>query len=1409
MKRIVPEWKSLFPQIKQKIQASRARDTSGWPDEEEEEEAVFLDASPAMTFRGSCAPGYLRCLAVHSSSYSRVAVGFLWGHALEQHRMEAWVETEEREMSRFGSFPLEGGYLVERLLFVPGQRLFVGYCSDVALRLYGDLKQQVGLLQRAACPGSVTSMHYSQETGEVVTGGVGLIAFWGFWPRPQQPIGVTRLLDWSCCSLRRDTFVRGLATERQSLSLFALCGAAVRAFDCLTKQETRAFAGASRGTLLCCAPCAAQRHLYTGDSAGCVQVWSWDTRGLLQEFRAHARAVTGLLLPPAAGTCLTASADGWVREWSRAGELLRQLLAEPAGVAQLLPLGEDRFVCASPCAFSVWSLPGICRLFNATGCPLRRISRVQCGPGRARLLAVTQDGGVRLLCPVTGQMVLLSWPFLLLEEALDYAYDPGREELFVATGSADVLVLDAARCPCPAKHFLSTSGEREDGVLCLEAVTSPGEPCLVLGGHRNGRVSLLSPPRRHALARKAHDGAVVQMSSLPGGRQAQLCCYGTDHLLSLWRVSWVRRRADLLPLARIRCSRPLLYTRLLPGQVCAVTRDHALLFLGPTGRAVEPERAGAPPITSLDYCAALGLVVTAGPEGTVELWDSAATLLAEITLGARLSQVCFANPRGDLLANVNGNTYLLPSLRFLPPRYLGALLGQEGQDDAVEDPLPFRPVPLEDAQVTVLPRYHLESLGGDAAPRPGAEPAPVGPGISSKPERPRKRSRISLQRQKEAQASPKTGTAREPDSRPGVVPEPAGQAPVGEEAVLGSIVLPTSQPQPQTPCMTPVLPEWPIAPDGFIPNSVIRGWGRRDGDTPDPDREESRSFLRHLQDLRETRSESSDTLLLGDSKRKRREQALKGRKGARPGPGIEVQGLELELPVEEDLLTQIANSPWLSTKPQVIDLESVVGALLRCMAQSCVSVYQRCASALLRLCQAYAIPPHLRDRVQASLLGHTQPEEPDWRRLEGWRSLDLLSLLSASVLPHQARALLDPQAAVRALVRQLLSKAAMISEKTVLLRRLETMRTALPPFPSQLLQQVQDNLTEQLELAVPQDAGLAPSERAASPTDAPDRTSSRILSGTPVPPSLRQRPDMPEMMDIPGDTTSVPREEQGRADSGAGWKAAPQPVRTAPRGRAVTKDDTSTRVKSPARTQRRGRRREEGVREARAGPAPLPCQGGLGDDPTALRVYVTRVRSRRRRALPSPREEGEEEEGGRVKAAPPPTPCDAAWPQGSRAGPSCLRWGGQEGDPETWRDSLYKLISRYGFRSPKVQKGAGWSLDSVPTVSRAPPRPPPLRPPARDPTPGQRVLWKVGLRDPRERPPARFQHELPLPWRLSALTLDPEGESDYGRLELDWATGQGGALQDLPPLRLPPLTPAPRRAVGTPQSALCTPEQRR
>ncbi|KAK6295666.1 hypothetical protein J4Q44_G00333790 [Coregonus suidteri] len=52
---------------------------------------------------------------------------------------------------------------------------------------------------------------------------------------------------------------------------------------------------------------------------------------------------------------------------------------------------------------------------------------------------------------------------------------------------------------------------------------------------------------------------------------------------------------------------------------------------------------------------------------------------------------------------------------------------------------------------------------------------------------------------------------------------------------------------------------------------------------------------------------------------------------------------------------------------------------------------------------------------------------------------------------------------------------------------------------------------------------------------------------------------------------------------------------------------------------------------------------------------------------------------------------------------------------------------------------------------------------------GQRVVRKIQLRESSlEKPPSQFHHGLPLPWQLNSHTMDPSGESMYGRLEVDW-----------------------------------------
>lgn len=466
----------------------------------------------------------------------------------------------------------------------------------------------------------------------------------------------------------------------------------------------------------------------------CSQVWSRDTRSLLQEFRAHTRSVSTVLLRPSTHTLLTSSPDGWVKEWSCSGDLVLKLfLDDPGGVRNLWPLGEHHILCHSPSSFSVWKLQNLYRMFNEPGCGMQLLRRVESGRGRAQLLAVSQDSIARLISPASGELLLLSWPFLLLDRALGFAYNPGRKELFVASGAPEVLVLDMALCPCPAKRILRTSRDQDqdDSVMCLEAVMLESAkwvggdppPCLVFSGHRNGKLQLISPLRLHCPPRKAHGGAILQMSSLSGPRP-QLCCYGSDKQLSVWEVvvEMGECHVEVAPLARVSCTSGLVLSRLLSGLVFAVSPNYSLLLFSlPGGGCLRMERNPTTIISCLDNCAALGLVAVSGPVGTVEVWETRGTQLAEIRLGTPVSQVCFANTRGDLLACFGGSICIISGLRYLPVRLLKQVLDLAPTDDMLEDPTPFLPRSQSCYDICKVPRLFLKP--GQATPELNEAPA--------------------------------------------------------------------------------------------------------------------------------------------------------------------------------------------------------------------------------------------------------------------------------------------------------------------------------------------------------------------------------------------------------------------------------------------------------------------------------------------------------------------------------------------------------------------------------------------------------------------------------------------------------------------------------------------------------------
>uniref|UniRef100_A0A8C4WP71 WD repeat-containing protein 87 n=1 Tax=Gopherus evgoodei TaxID=1825980 RepID=A0A8C4WP71_9SAUR len=921
------------------------------------------------------------------------------------------------------------------LSYVPSLRLLATYCDDLHLRLFGDHSQGLPLLTAVRCPHSVTSMCYNPETGELVTGAIGAISFWAFSPGPVPGLGIS----WAV-SVAGGEFVHCLSVERDVRALVALCENTIRLYDCQRRAEIQAFQLSPGISLTCCSTHGPQGHLYVGDLAGHVKLWSLETGRQEQQFKAHLSAVTSVVCRPAVHTLLTASLDGLLKEWGLGTcELLRRLdVGEP--VFQLRFVTERMFYCRSQHGFSLRTLHNFYQLFSAPGSGLRRLARVPCGPGRARILATTEDGVTRFLSSVTGELLLLTWPFHRLEKALDYAYDPEREELVVTVGTADVYVLDTTICPSPAKYVVCTTENRDDKVLCLAFCrlglgTQPSG--FVFSGHRSGHVRLVSQHAHSLAERQIHKGGVGALCSLSACGDLSyhspesnfLCSYGTDERIVLSDVGLTGSELELRPLVVIPSTGCQIQSLLLvPGYLCALTEQNRLrLWRQATlvPRKINPYWLETCPlhscsVTSLDYCHPLQLLLTGGADGSVRVWSLTGVLLVDFDTSLQFSRVCFASLRGDLLLGCSTNIYFISCLEYLPSRHLKALAAWQVEDDVVEHPLPFLPNFLLSFDTVFVPRYLW--AGEKSNCYQGME------ALTSH------REIILVKRVARVVASAKTETGPSPGPEaPAGVPEltvdfrPARtltkrplcspvEAPGGEEPQAPREPVPLLQKH-----LLPGRP-WLIGPDGYIPNSVIRAQLWPLGTPP------------HLQcslqvtPRRRLPPRKPAPVQEPAASRWWEEPAEKGKAKRKP-QDQPTSFVDPELPW--DVLAEIVAKNWLRHRPSEVTLESVLRSVLSQLEDGPLSTYSLCTTALVQICQAFVLPPQLQAEAAACLYQGTASENGRTRQV-AWETLGEMALLSHRDVVPLARALLDADWQVRDQARSLITSVAGITDKFAL-----------------------------------------------------------------------------------------------------------------------------------------------------------------------------------------------------------------------------------------------------------------------------------------------------------------------------------------------------------------------------------------
>lgn len=159
---------------------------------------------------------------------------------------------------------------------------------------------------------------------------------------------------------------------------------------------------------------------------------------------------------------------------------------------------------------------------------------------------------------------------------------------------------------------------------------------------------------------------------------------------------------------------------------------------------------------------------------------------------------------------------------------------------------------------------------------------------------------------------------------------------------------------------------WPIAPDGYVPNSVIRAqvFPKETSTALQGGLMVTRQCLprRKVVKIRVEDSERPDFAPL-EKVRKKKAQRKK-----RPPSVPEAQR-------RRDLLAYIVSKPWLRHKPSEITVSSVTKAILDLIDDVPFSTYLLCTAALVQISESYTLPPEIQEQAFERLMKDTNHKE--------------------------------------------------------------------------------------------------------------------------------------------------------------------------------------------------------------------------------------------------------------------------------------------------------------------------------------------------------------------------------------------------------------------------------------------------
>ncbi|ELK12877.1 WD repeat-containing protein 87 [Pteropus alecto] len=1023
--RLIPEWKDLKLLINNILNDIKV---DGTP----KNDLVVLSDWPETLYQEPHHPQNKPFICFYSINVNYfVSLNWVEPHSTQMQAV-LWIQKKDREMEgmieKMKFHVMDQVPPIQAMVHAGSHHMLIAYCGDMRLWLFGDHHQAFTSLGTVPCRFSISCLCYDSETEMLLSGTLGAVITWFILPSSRG------LQMAQTVPMPGHELVQGFSLNGPQGSLLAFCENKVRVFTHQGQgqlEEVKKFAPITSGSSITCSfTCVSQGYFYAGNRDGEVHAWGLDRGNFLHSFQAHFSSVICIHSRPEMHTLLTAGSEGELKEWNLAfGNLLRQLVIG-VNLQQLHFIDNSTFFCQTTYTFSLHHLPCFYSLFSVCGSAPQQVQRVCCGRNWTRILCATKDGLLRFLSPVTGEILVITWPLLVMDKAVAWAYDSDREELFVATNTSEVLVFDATRSPCTAKYLMCTSVNLEDRVRCLaygQSHLGKGLVGLMFCGHESGIVRILSHYSCARIEKTVHLGAVLALSTLEGPQENSfLCSYGMDDIVQLSEAVLQENKVILQPISKILCNCPLKYVILLPGSVGAITEDHCWCLchyqdcltpsetkLNSTFKEIKYLHQCA--ITSFDVCFSLKLFVTGGIDGSVRIWDFHGRLITGFDSALHFGPLCFANNRGDLLLTFNQSLYLVSCLKLLPPALLIHLANLNNADEIQEAPKPFLPSFFFSFETVFVPKFvclgqGLQELQGlealvnkraiafdNTVPHVVEEERQISFVIQKKP-------KLHSLEDKDITLDPKQNRPRRA--------VPAQLRLVGWDGLNPYHILR---------CFFGQGRQWLFAPDGYIPNSVVRArlW-----------------------------PEGTPIFLLCDLYPPYRDKTELFRRQALPPITLAKEKISKSKQKDKskwkqtfiDVLVNMTKLNWIGRKFDEGLINNLIETILNLTIYCSVEQYKTYISVLAQIFATHQVPSNLHYETTCRLLEDTTHSSSQVREL-AWEGLERLGLMSRLFLIPLAMGLMDRAENVRAKTLCLMIKVTGIQTKSMLVSLLKKQET--------------------------------------------------------------------------------------------------------------------------------------------------------------------------------------------------------------------------------------------------------------------------------------------------------------------------------------------------------------------------------